>query len=96
MNTNYGKKKHKKRSNRKTGNMLFFCLMLFTVISFAPNGIINNGRSSFGPQIYDDPDPKPSMIEILHSDVLYKRASDSRADILVGNVKLKHEGAYLD
>lgn len=96
MKSNNGKNKYKKGSNRKTENILFFCLMLFAVISFAANGVVKKNRIPSGPHFNDDPDPKPSMIEILHSDVLYKRASDSRADILVGNVKLKHEGAYLD
>ncbi len=37
-----------------------------------------------------------SRIYLIHSDVLYKTPSDLRAEILVGHVKLSHEGAYLD
>lgn len=34
-------------------------------------------------------------IHLLHSDVLYKNAMDPRAEVLVGNVRLSHEGAIL-
>ena len=35
-------------------------------------------------------------VQLLHSDVLYKNRSDVRADVLVGHVKLYHDGMYLD
>ena len=35
-------------------------------------------------------------IKLIHSDVLYKRPNDVRADVLVGHVKLFHKGMYLD
>lgn len=35
-------------------------------------------------------------IKLLHSDVLYKNSYDVRADVLVGHVKLYHDGMYLD
>lgn len=35
-------------------------------------------------------------LHIINSDVLYKNYSDPRADVLVGNVKLSRDGAYLD
>lgn len=34
-------------------------------------------------------------IELIHSDILYKNSDDPRADVLVGNVALSHEGAFL-
>ena len=37
-----------------------------------------------------------SRIHLIHSDVLYKTPRDPRAEILVGNVKLSHEGVFLD
>ena len=82
------------KQNRKTEITLFFCLMLFVVASvMATRSVIN---ISHEPYRYDDPDPKPALVEILNSDVLYKRSTDPRADILVGNVKIKHEGAFLN
>lgn len=35
-------------------------------------------------------------VKLIHSDVLYKNHSDIRADVLVGHVKLFHDGMYLD
>ena len=35
-------------------------------------------------------------VKLLHSDVLYKNQRDVRADVLVGHVKLFHDGMYLD
>lgn len=35
-------------------------------------------------------------VKLLHSDVLYKNSADVRADVLVGHVKLYHDGMYLD
>lgn len=35
-------------------------------------------------------------LHIINSDVLYKNYYDPRADVLVGNVKLSRDGAYLD
>lgn len=37
-----------------------------------------------------------SRIYLIHSDLLYKTPHDPRAEILVGKVKLSHEGVYLD
>jgi len=37
-----------------------------------------------------------SRIYLIHSDVLYKKPNDPRAEILVGNVKLSHEDVFLD
>ena len=47
------------------------------------------------------PDRRPrkatdSRIHLIHSDVLYKNEMDPSAEILVGHVKLSHEGAILD
>ena len=47
------------------------------------------------------PDDKPRKksgeeVKLLHSDVLYKNHRDIRADVLVGHVKLFHDGMYLD
>lgn len=35
-------------------------------------------------------------VKLIHSDVLYKNHSDVHADVLVGHVKLYHDGMYLD
>lgn len=35
-------------------------------------------------------------VKLIHSDVLYKNYKDIRADVLVGHVKLYHDGMYLD
>ena len=42
------------------------------------------------------PQQTDSRIHLIHSDVLYKTPRDPRAEILVGNVKLSHEGVFLD
>ena len=42
------------------------------------------------------PQQTDSRIHLIHSDVLYKTPHDPRAEILVGNVKLSHEGVFLD
>lgn len=39
---------------------------------------------------------KDSLIHLIHADVMYKKPSDPRATILIGNVKLFHNGTYLD
>ncbi len=45
----------------------------------------------------DKPRKKSSEeVKLLHSDVLYKNQMDVRADVLVGHVKLYHDGMYLD
>ncbi len=35
-------------------------------------------------------------VKLIHSDVLYKNPRDVQADVLVGHVKLYHDGMYLD
>jgi len=42
------------------------------------------------------PQQTDSRIHLIHSDVLYKTPRDPRAEILVGNVKLSHDGVFLD
>lgn len=48
------------------------------------------------------PDDRPkrkatdTRIHLIHSDVLYKTPNDPHAEILVGHVKLSHEGVFLD
>ncbi|NLV53363.1 MAG: hypothetical protein GXY64_08900 [Bacteroidales bacterium] len=46
------------------------------------------------------PDDRPrrkssEQVKLIHSDVLYKNYKDVYADVLVGNVKLYHDGMYL-
>lgn len=38
----------------------------------------------------------PNLIHLIHADVMYKTPSDYRATILVGHVRLLHNGTYLD
>ncbi|MBQ6965969.1 MAG: hypothetical protein IJP82_09845 [Bacteroidaceae bacterium] len=46
----------------------------------------------------DDKSRKKSSeeVKLIHSDVLYKNQQDVHADVLVGHVKLYHDGMYLD
>lgn len=45
----------------------------------------------------DDKNKKSSEeVKLIHSDVLYKNYMDVRADVLVGHVRLYHDGMYLD
>ncbi|MDE5550136.1 MAG: hypothetical protein K2I99_02100 [Bacteroidaceae bacterium] len=51
----------------------------------------------FASQPEDQPRRKSSEeVKLIHSDVLYKNHRDVRADVLVGHVKLYHDGMYLD
>ena len=77
----------------RTVTMLFFCCLL--TAAAAAVGAADFFSFLTTERTEDDPQPA-SKIEILHSDVLFKRANDPRADVLVGNVKLRHEGALLD
>ena len=46
---------------------------------------------------YNQPRKKSNEeVKLIHSDVLYKTPMDVRADVLVGHVKLYHDGMYLD
>ncbi len=49
-------------------------------------------------RVPDDRNKRKSSeeVKLIHSDVLYKNHSDIRADVLVGHVKLFHDGMYLD
>ena len=40
--------------------------------------------------------PSAEEVKLIHSDVLYKNYQDVRADVLVGHVRLYHDGMYLD
>lgn len=65
---------------------LLVVFMLATEFSFGINAGDKNPTSQ----------PKSDeRIHLIHSDVLYKRSYDPRADVLVGNVQLFHEGATL-
>ena len=80
---------------RRTVRTLILCFMIIAISAMAKNmgvsvfTLLNTSESN------DNPDP-PEKNEILHSDVLFKKANDPRADVLVGKVKLRHEGAVLD
>ena len=51
----------------------------------------------FASRLDDTPRRKSSEeVKLIHSDVLYKNPIDPRADVLVGHVKLYHDGMYLD
>lgn len=60
---------------------LFACCVLFAT---------NTSYHSFSTRRTD------SLIHLIHADVMYKTPSDSRATILVGHVRLLHNGTYLD
>ena len=61
------------------------CFVLACVCSVAANVADRNPRKA-----------TDSRIHLIHSDVLYKTEMDPSAEILVGHVKLSHEGAVLD
>ena len=68
---------------RKVCLMGAMCLSVFCVLSASTPD--------------DHPRKKSSEeVKLLHSDVLYKNHRDIRADVLVGHVKLFHDGMYLD
>ena len=49
--------------------------------------------------VHPDGEPRKKSseeVKLIHSDVLYKNQMDVRADVLVGHVKLYHDGMYLD
>ena len=57
--------------------------------------------SAFCVLLASTPDRQPrnkseEEVKLIHSDVLYKTPMDVRADVLVGHVKLYHDGMYLD
>lgn len=75
----------------RAGFCLFSCLLFAMLYASVDYHLVSPSTDGVAPG-----DPEPSQIEILYADVLFKRASDPRADVLVGNVKLRHEGALLD
>ena len=47
--------------------------------------------------VHPDGEPRKKSseeVKLIHSDVLYKNQMDVRADVLVGHVKLYHDGMY--
>lgn len=63
--------------------ILFVSILCFMVCVVA-NAQVKSGRKT------------DSRIFLIHSDLLYKTPREGNAEILVGNVKLSHEGIYLD
>lgn len=61
-----------------------FCLLACCML-FATNSSISPVRKT-----------TDSLIHLIHADVMYKTPMDARAMILVGHVKLLHNGTYLD
>lgn len=60
------------------------CLFAFGVL-FASIAPADNNKKKSDEQIH-----------LIHTDILYKNWQDPRADILVGHVRLYHDGVYLD
>ena len=87
--------RHMNKGKRRTAVMLCLCFALIAMTIMANNSVFGFWIFITNADKYIDDDP-PEKIEIIHSDVLFKRANDPRADVLVGHVKLKHEGAILD
>ena len=75
------------------------CLSVFGVL-FASRPAVRlapQPTSHFAPQQEDKPRRQSKEeVKLIHSDVLYKNQRDPRADVLVGHVKLFHDGMYLD
>ena len=70
----------------------FFCMLFASV----PNG---GGTPTILFSLIPDDKPREKskeQVQLIHSDVLYKNRMDVRADVLVGHVKLYHDGMYLD
>ena len=82
-------------NKRRTVRTLFLCFMIIAISAVAENIGVPVFSLLGRPASNDNPDP-PEKIEILHSDLLFKKANDPRADVLVGKVTLRHEGAVLD
>ena len=62
-----------------------FCLSVFSMLFASGSAAVPIGAQG-----------KDSLIHLIHSDVMYKTPMDPRATILVGNVRLFHDGVYLD
>lgn len=75
----------------------FVCMSVFgALFASAPSSLSGFSKSVAG--VPDDKQSRKSSeeIQLIHSDVLYKNHMDVRADVLVGHVKLYHDGMYLD
>lgn len=72
--------------------------MLFateTHLAYTPS--VRNLPVKINPVTDNKPRPKnEKLIHLIHADVMYKKPDDSRATILVGHVKLFHDGTHLD
>ena len=67
----------------------FFCMLFASVHPYPKHSFF---------AVPDDNSRKQSKeeVQLIHSDVLYKNHMDVRADVLVGHVRLYHDGMYLD
>jgi len=87
MNRGMSKEQMDTNRRRTAASRWLFCCMLAMMVCPLNAGV---------------PDDKPkrkatdSRIHLIHSDVLYKTPQDPHAEILVGHVKLSHEGIFLD
>lgn len=77
------------------------CLSVFCVL-FASEVLVIPAHKVLTPEASGTiPDEKPrqkneNLIHLIHADVMYKKEVDPRATILVGHVRLFHDGTYLD
>lgn len=77
--------------------MLAAAFSIGLALAVAPRAALPGG-SGHAPSGDKKPRAKTdSRIHLIHTDVLYKNSrEDARAEVLVGHVKLSHEGAVLD
>lgn len=88
-----------KRVLSRTVLMGLLCLSVFGVLfASVPNSALFMPKPSKAASVPDSKNRKKSSeeVQLIHSDVLYKNQLDMRADVLVGHVKLYHDGMYLD
>lgn len=73
------------------------CMVVFGALSASvPSSLRGVSRQST--ELTNDKHERKSSeeIQLIHSDVLYKNHMDVRADVLVGHVRLYHDGMFLD
>lgn len=89
--------------NSSLGHRIIVGIMFLAVVGVlfagAPRSswFMPKAKENAVPSVPDDKKKKSSEeVKLIHSDVLYKNYMDPRADVLVGHVKLYHDGMYLD
>ena len=77
------------RLHKHCDNMIKFRMLIVSILCFLFAMPLYSQRNNSRRQT-------DSRIHLIYSDLLYKKATDSRAEVLVGNVQLSHEGVFLN